>query len=171
MRSDDEQYRWTRLEGALADIDNFVALSAALTGIDAGKLAPKVDPLNVKQEYFDLLQKKSPDLFVRALGIAANNAPANIADLIINQSGDELRFFARSIMLLWLLGSWVSPADLQRQATGRANESPVPSVVSATAYTNGWIWNFAQAHPMGYSNLRFGHWNAPPPPLNDFIRV
>ena len=37
----------------MSDMDLFVGLSAALTGIDKGQLAPGLDPLNVKQAYFD----------------------------------------------------------------------------------------------------------------------
>ena len=37
------------------------------------------------------------------------------------------------------------------------------------AYTKGWAWSVAQAHPMGFSTNIFGYWNEPPPPLTDYI--
>jgi hypothetical protein len=44
-------------------------------------------------------------------------------------------------------------------------------VVSATAYTQGWTWRVAQAHPMGYSELRYGYWGNDPLPLGDYIKA
>jgi hypothetical protein len=40
-------------------------------------------------------------------------------------------------------------------------------VVSATAYTQGLVWQIVQAHPMGYSNLQFGYWSRLPLDPND----
>ena len=34
--------------------------------------------------------------------------------------------------------------------------------VSAKAYTQGRVWQIAQAHPMGYSNMQFGYWSRDP---------
>jgi hypothetical protein len=31
------------------------------------------------------------------------------------------------------------------------------------------MWRVGQAHPMGYSEWRFGYWAANPPPLDAFI--
>ena len=47
-------------------------------------------------------------------------------------------------------------------------------MVSAKAYTQGRVWQIAQAHPMGYSNLQFGYWTREPADPNvkaplDFI--
>jgi len=42
-------------------------------------------------------------------------------------------------------------------------------VISPTAYTQGWTWRVAQAHPMGYSELRYGYWAEEPLPLGDYI--
>jgi hypothetical protein len=155
----------------MSDMDNFVELSAALTGVDPKKLAPDVDPINVKQELFDKARTEAGDTFAQALAIAGNT-PANIlGDVLLNQSGEDLRFLCRSIMLLWFLGQWFAPADLKRYAGPNPPVSPIPTeVISSKAYTQGWIWKVAQSHPMGYSDWRFGYWNSQPPPLNDFIR-
>ena len=42
-------------------------------------------------------------------------------------------------------------------------------MISPKAYTQGWVWRVAQAHPMGYSDMQFGYWTREPPPLSDFI--
>lgn len=145
----------------------FVQLSALLTGIAADKLAPSVDPVDIKQTYFDVASRQGGATFDQLLAIFQDNAkqpPATIADIILNQSGDDIRYLARSIMLAWYLGSWYDPAGLRKQ-----QPFPPMQVISASAYTQGWAWNVAQAHPMGYSNLRFGYWAQKPPSLADYI--
>ena len=78
---------------------------------------------------------------------------------------DDTKFLARSIALLWYLGSWYKPADLKKAAP---SGDLIPSqVVSAKAYTQGLVWQIAQAHPMGYSNLQFGYWSREPVDPND----
>lgn len=146
---------------------SFVKLSALLTGIAADKLAPSVDPIDIKQTYFDYAQQQGGAAFDKLLDIFNANAsqpPATVADIILNQSGDDIRYLARAIMLAWYLGSWYDPAELQKQ-------QPMPSsqVISSKAYTHGWAWNVAQAHPMGYSDLRFGYWAGDPPSLVDYV--
>ena len=151
-------------------LDTFVDLSALLTGIAASALAPDIDPKDIKQAYFDWVQQEQPDTFNQLLALYAANAqqpPATIANLILMQADPAIRLLARSVMLMWLLGSWYAPADLQ---AAQARQTPPDSVViSAEAYTQGWAWNLAQAHPMGYSDLQFGYWASQPPALNDFI--
>lgn len=146
-------------------IQTFANLSALLTGIAADKLAPSLDPKNVKQIYFDYISNQAGATFQQLLSIFDANSsqpPATIADIIFNQSGQDICFLARSVMLAWYLGSWYAPADL---AAGRGTNV----VISSIAYTQGWSWNVAQAHPMGYSNLQFGYWANNPPSLSDYV--
>jgi hypothetical protein len=154
----------------MADMDNFISLSAALTGISAAKLAPGVDPIDVKQEYFDKVQAEAGATFTNALAVVAATPAATLADVLLNKSGDDIRYLCRSIMLLWFLGSWFAPSDLKLYSGPNPPATPISStVVSSKAYTQGWVWSAAQAHPMGYSNLRFGYWGNQPPPLDSFI--
>src|SRR5579863_6780738 len=148
----------------MSDMDNFVKLSAALTGVDPKKLAPGVDPINVKQELFDKARTEAAATFAQALIIAGNTSASTLGDVLLNQSGDDVRFLCRSIMLLWFLGQWFAPADLRRFAVANPPAAPIPTeVVSSKAYTQAWIWKVVQSHPMGYSDWRFGYWNGPPP--------
>ena len=151
-------------------LQNFVALSALLTGIDAAKLAPALDPKNIKQVYFDYATQQSGVQFEQLLSIYAANAsksPDAIADIIFNQSGPGICHLARSVMLMWYLGSWYAPDALQQ---AKSSQPPPDSVViSSAAYTQGWAWSVAQAHPMGHSNFNFGYWASNPPALKDFI--
>ena len=152
----------------------FVGLSSVLTGIDATKLAPALDPNNVKQIYFDTAKAKGGATFDQLLQIYAANAtqpPAAIAAAVFEQSGPAVCFLARAIMLAWYLGSWYQPSELQKYSVPNPPAAPIAStVISPDAYTQGWAWNVAQAHPMGYSNFTFGYWANKPPSLDDFVQ-
>lgn len=143
-------------------MDSFVQLSALLTGIAADKLAPQIDPNNIKQAYFDHAQAMAGADLARLLAIfdgQQGQPAASIAELILNQSGDDIRDLARAIMLAWYLGSWYPVPAAQAEGT----------VISAAAYTQGWAWSVAQAHPMGYSNGRFGYWAGNPVSLSALV--
>ena len=45
-------------------MDNFVALSAILTGFNASILAPTIDPINIKADYFAKFTSEYPDLYM-----------------------------------------------------------------------------------------------------------
>ena len=67
------------------DVATFVALSAALTGIDPSRIAPPVDPVNVKQDYFDVASRDPA--FGKVLEITrAAPSPAAAADQVMNNS-------------------------------------------------------------------------------------
>lgn len=165
------------------DMMAFLLLSAALAGVHVANLAPEftpdkndilnsdpgVDPINVKNDYFKFVSAADKtSSFGKLLQIARDHRQS-AADIIaaLNAGDDNARFLARSIVLLWYLGSWYEPEDLKKSATpgGRAF---IPSqVVSAKAYTQGLVWQIAQAHPMGHSNLQFGYWSRDPNDPNE----
>jgi hypothetical protein len=155
------------------DMTAFVTLSAALTGIAAKKLAPDTDSIEIKQDYFRWVNDKEPAKFASLLKIAKENASSSQAMIEKLQATDDTKFLARSIVLMWYLGSWYTPDDLKKLVDSR---SPTPdfiphTVISPKAYTQGWVWRIAQAHPMGYSDMQFGYWAREPAPLEDFITV
>jgi hypothetical protein len=155
------------------DMMAFLVLSTALTGIQVINLAPEfsqtspvldadpgTDPINVKNDYFKWINASDPATFGNLLQIAKEHSTS--ADDIINgvNASDDTKFLARSIALLWYLGSWYKPADLKSAPpAGKFLDS---QVVSAKAYTQGRVWQIAQAHPMGYSNMQFGYWSREP---------
>jgi hypothetical protein len=168
------------------DLDSFVQLSSELTGIPAIKLSPNIDPVNVKSQYLKKAKDARPEVFQRMLQIYdKNKADPEVGNIIMNLSGEDVRFLARSIILAWYLGAWYDPALLQKHSY-RAADSPkyyytarrysaealIPfEVISPAAYTQGWVWRVAQAHPMGYSELQFGNWSTEPPELEKFISM
>jgi hypothetical protein len=176
------------------DMMAFLVLSAALSGIHVSNLAPEfsqadptdpkktvpllkadpgTDPINVKNDYFKWINASNAPTFEKLLQIAkdhSTSAPDLIGQEIISQvnAHDDTKYLARSIVLLWYLGSWYKPEDLKSSLDPNAPRAPIPSqVVSAKAYTQGLVWQIAQAHPMGYSNLQFGYWSREPVDPND----
>lgn len=162
------------------DMVAFLLLSEALTGVNRETLAPEfsadaneilnsdpgVDPINIKNSYFDWIKTQAaPSSFAKLLRIAKDSrlSQDNIIAKV-NAGDDDTKFLARSIVLLWYLGSWYEPRDLKNAATApEAVDAPIKQrVLSAKAYTQGLVWQIVGAHPMGYSNLQFGHWSRDP---------
>ena len=170
--------------GSSQDMMAFLLLSAALAGVHVTTLAPEfgldknkdildqtptVDPFNVKDDYLKFIiaaDKKSA--LGKLLQIARDHRHA-AADIIaaVNAGDDDTKFLARSIVLLWYLGSWYEPEELKKNSSLGARAFIPSQVVSAKAYTQGLVWQIAQAHPMGYSNLQFGYWSRDPNDPND----
>ena len=85
---------------------------------------------------------------------------------------DPVRYLARNIIIAWYLGAWCDPSDLQKyDGPNPPAGAPPSTVITPTAYTQGWAWRTAQAHPMGYSDLRFGYWADQPFTLKDLTGV
>jgi hypothetical protein len=173
---------------------DFIRISSALTGIDGDLLAPDrkpkmdqgkpvrdaagelipdgADPTQaVKTAYFNLatadaayplLLKEFQD---NLAGNATPDAPTltKAATPLLASKTDGVKELARSIIMAWYFGVWY-----EWRIKG---EKPRFTVVSADAYTQGWVWRIAQAHPAGYSNMRFGHWAFPPPPAFDLENI
>ena len=162
------------------DMMAFLLLSEALTGVDKQLLAPEfdpktndpgTDPINIKNDYFRWINvTDSTSSFATLLKFAKDHPQSSQKDIIdfVNAGNDDIKFLARSIILLWYLGSWYEPKALQEQSTAakpdRINSS---EVLSPKAYTQGLVWQIAGAHPMGYSNLQFGYWSRKPGDPND----
>jgi len=164
------------------DMVAFLLLSEALTGVSRQTLAPEfsadsneilnsdpgIDPINVKNTYFEwITTHAAPSSIAKLLQIAKDSRKTPGAIITqVSASDDDTKFLARSIVLLWYLGSWYEPADLKANASPGTRHAISSTVVSAKAYTQGLVWQIAGAHPMGYSNLQFGYWSRDPHDLN-----
>ena len=166
------------------DMMAFLLLSAALTGVHVVNLAPEfvpdkseilnsdpgVDPINIKNAYFAWINvNNSTSSFAKLIQLAKDNRESAISIIAaVNASDDNTKFLARSIVLLWYLGSWYKPGDLKTNSATPGTRAVTPSeVVSAKTYTQGLIWQIVGAHPMGYSNLQFGYWSRDPRDANN----
>jgi len=158
-------------QATTSELDDFVNLSAILTGIAVSMLKPLLDTHGTAQTYLDIAKQKGGATFAQLMAVYDANRtqpPANIGTIILEQSGDTVAYMAKSIMLLWYLACWYDPQEL---AAYRADPTKGArfTVVSSDAYTQGWVWRVGQTHPMGYSTLSFGYWHQPPQPLSAFI--
>jgi hypothetical protein len=138
----------------------FVGLSSALTGVAASQLKPKIDPIDIAGQYFATLtgHVAAPVLTNLATTFQAASTPVAGATAVL--ADPVLGPVARSIMKLWLLGSWYEPAK----------PTQAVNVVSAQAYKESLVWKVMQSHPMGYSMFTYGYWAKPPPALDQFIQ-
>src|SRR5262245_59000244 len=153
-----------------ADIEDFKAISEILTGIKATSLVTG-DPIKIHLVY---AQKAMTDpdfqgVFPQLLTAYRNNKdkkPDEIADALLNKSGTDVRYLARNIIIAWYMGSWCRKKDLMDYDAPPPDRLPrnqiSHTVISPAAYTQGWVWRVAGAHPMGYSDLRFGYWGQDP---------
>ena len=174
----------------------FIEISAGLTGIATSLLAPDsnvkgendlgeppdgehaekrpsgADPIERHKTTFFRLASAHPsyerllgDFGDRkkeqfAAGARRGEALSNAAAKLMETSTEPVRELAQSIIMAWYFGVWY-------EWKGAEGGKPRFTVISADAYTQGWAWRIAQAHPAGYSNLRFGHWALRPPPAFD----
>lgn len=146
------------------DLDDFVAMSAVLTGFAASILKPATDAQQQALQYLNFLQSSTSGVaqeLPALLDVYRKNQgkpDALIGAAIMASPSAEL---ARRIIKLWYTGSWYEPFVAGKGAN-------MLRVVSSQAYTNGLVWKAAQAHPMGFSVMRFGYWGATPPPLSAY---
>lgn len=151
------------------NLQDFIDLSAELTGLSAKLLAPAVDPINLPPVFFDTAQQgMGTEAFSKLLNLYVpikGQPHKQIASAILGSSDPQIAKGARSIMKLWLLGSWYQPYDQGTAHTGDIR------VVSDQAYKESWAWKIAQSHPMGYSEYHFGYWAEQPPTLKQFTGV
>jgi hypothetical protein len=149
-------------------LDQFVSLSSALTGVAASQLKPQLDPIGIADQYLAMIQKPASKVDPATLTNLLNTfeqqssppgTPENAAASILADA--TLGPVARSIIKMWLLGSWYDPA----------NPGTAIQVVSSQAYKESLVWKVMQSHPMGYSMWSFGYWAGPPPAFNNFITI
>lgn len=158
-----------------SNLDNFVGLSSALTGIPTARLAPQIDPVELPPIFLDYVTPRiTPDvlntLLTQYADLAADNTPPDkiaqkVLDISASPTVPPTVLAARAIMKLWLLGVWYQPYDAGSFKKGDS------TVVSDQAYIHSWAWKIAQAHPMGSSEMFFGYWNSEPPSLKDYTGV
>jgi hypothetical protein len=143
------------------DLDRFVRLSSALTGVDASQLKPQIDPIGIADQYLQVLQQSiEPDILQSLLAaVPTSDGPLVDVESLLNNS--TLGPISRSIIKLWLLGAWYEPL----------NPSTAVKVVSSQAYKESLIWKVMQSHPMGYSMFSFGYWAEEPPALDQFLTL
>jgi hypothetical protein len=152
--------------GTNNDIQDFAAMSAALTGFQLEFLKPALDTTNLSQAYFDYAtnatqhEQATVQTLLTAYRSVSAQPPQQVADTLLetaSQFPSSEALLAQSIVKLWYTGSWYQPGSVV-----------MSEVVSSLAYTNGLAWQVMQSHPMGYSPFSFGYWANEPGPLSQF---
>lgn len=163
--------------GGSPAMDDFVQMSALLTGFAAGTIAPSLDPVDLKKTLFAAAQQGAGAAFDDLLALYAKLAREVAGGKPVSEMNAEERrtigerlldpgsdsesqaraATARSVMRLWYLGYWypIEPGAFE-------------SVVSDQAYIRGLAWQAMQSHAMGYSPWTYGYWTKEPPPLSNF---
>ncbi|MGO4290269.1 hypothetical protein [Chitinophaga sp. RAB17] len=149
-------------------LDEFVALSAALTGYPADVLKPARDTQGVAAALYAELSRpenKIPPSQLNLLTqtwniIVDNSAPSEIPTEVYSNiiTNIEITRLAQNIIYMWYVGIWY---DL----TKNPNSFDFPNndhVISSLAYTNGLVWGEMGAHPMGFSTEHYGYWENVP---------
>jgi hypothetical protein len=155
-----------------AQLTDFVALSSVLLGVAVANLAPENDSTGVKNDIFAAAKASDERLLAQLLQTyrgASGQSAENVASLVLQRSGSDLGFFAKSVMLAWLLGSWYDPATLQKAAAQVSPGFLPSSVISAGAYREAWAWKIGQTKAMGTTVAGFGYWTSTPPSLQSFL--
>jgi len=153
-------------------MNNFVGLSAVLTGFAATTIAPSIDPINIKAAYYAKFQAElGNNLFFQILSDfeTRNTPPASgqtqeeknqqIGESMLSGSNGELYVMScRKLIFLWYSGAWAT-------VDGDTTSS---QMLSAQSYTQGLAWQVMQSHPMGDSNYRYGYWAKEPADLSKY---
>jgi hypothetical protein len=147
-------------------MNNFVGLSAVLTGFAEGVIAPSIDPINVKAEYFAKFTSETANyneiLTTYQTLKSQNKSDQEIGETILANSNYEMP--CRNLIFLWYSGAW--PTIIP--ASGAKPESTVSTLLSSKSYTQGLVWQVMQSHPMGDSNYRYGYWANEPAKLSGY---
>ncbi|MFY8273548.1 hypothetical protein AAEU32_05435 [Pseudoalteromonas sp. SSDWG2] len=154
----------------MSNLDNFVALSALLTGFNEDIIAPTLDVDDMKSVYFSLWQAKidaqHPQLSETILSAFAQlksqgKSASQIGMSLLDDSrGEPFIFACRALIYLWYMGAWPTVAA--------DNSSTSFTIVSGKAYSKALVWQVMQAHPMGDSDLHYGYWAEAPAALCNY---
>jgi hypothetical protein len=146
-------------------IENFLGLSALLTGFSSVELAGT----GVTGDYLRALAAALPSGVLEELLDTYAKLPSGAGqDAAIETMLQDAKLgpVAQNLVLLWYTGSWTSLPAAWHTAYGAApadNKGVVSKgVVSAEAYQAGLQWIAAGAHAPGSAQQGFGAWSLPP---------
>ncbi|WP_329500144.1 hypothetical protein [Kitasatospora herbaricolor] len=135
----------------MAGTEEFLFLSAELTGFGAGQLAAT----GLADTYRSLvLERAGPDRLdrLRAAVAAGAGRPPAFPD-------ESVRELARAVVHLWYLGTWPGLAPVDEPAARTADG---PFVVSSRAYAEGLVWRTFGTRAPGTVAHEHGSWSLPP---------
>jgi hypothetical protein len=143
-------------------LDDFLSLSAALTGFSVAQL----QGTGMASTYYDEMVAIVGDELTVALireGSLALRWRDDVEEqlrLRLMDDGD-LGPLARNLAVLWYTGGWVQlPADWRQRHGASSLDSE--RLLSARSWTEGLMWPAIGAHPTGAKAPGFASWVGPP---------
>lgn len=144
-------------------LDDFVALSGALTGYTAAELRGT----GMGETYLAHVAAIVGESFAARMWQVGHDVVHRAGHDL--ESEIELRMLddpdfgpvARNLIVLWYTGQWVQLPREWRQRNG-ANPNDVDAILSADSYTEGLVWNAIGTHPQGAKAPGFATWVTPP---------
>lgn len=156
------------------NLNEFVSLSAALTGYPAAVLKPGADTqlvadqlckeLNKPENYPPQVPFSTLDKLTRAWNAISGLPPGQLEAKVKSDIIDNIAIarLAQNIILMWYLGIWydllknpncfIFPDTVDKKHVNQDH------VVSSSVYINGLVWGEMGAHPMGFSTGQYGYW-------------
>ena len=147
-------------------LEQFVGLSAFLTGFDAAEL----HGTGMVPTYFGLIPSIiGPDFFGRLLSRWSNIYVRGAGDERLLEElvttglfeDDTLGPIARNLAALWYLGMWNQLPSAWRSVHG-AWSGDTTFIVSPQSYVEGLVWKAIHSHPPAAKQPGFGSWALPP---------
>ena len=147
-------------------LDQFVALSSALTGFDIAEVWATgmvetyfgVIPVILDGDYLGRLLTRWTSIHTRAGDDESYRDELIESELLAD---DTLGPLAKNVVALWYLGMWTQLPASWRAVHG-AFARDMTAYVSARAYRQALVWKAAHTHPPGTKQQGFGSWALPP---------
>lgn len=147
-------------------MENFLALSAALTGFNRVELLGTGQADHYFKEVVTILGEEicgelwsvAAEIFRRRHGSEQELEKAIRREILANP---KLGPVAKNITVMWYLARWYKMPHDWRSLYVRSPKD-FNRVISAAAYPEGLVWRAMGAHPPGAKPTGFGIWSLPP---------
>lgn len=145
-----------------AVFDQFLTVSAALTGFDTARLLATGQ---ARTYYEHLRAVVGGDTVVHLCSVGANAASwegDTDRELELRVMRDaELGPVARRLIVLWYVGAW-EQLDADWRSRNGASPLDTTQILTPETYTEGLVWPAIRAHPQGAKPGGYGSWAAAP---------
>ena len=133
----------------MAEIDQFITLSKALTGADA------LDA-NLAAAYLQRLKTVYGAGLTALLDAASQVNNGDYAPIIADAT---LRPLATQVIAVWFTGEFAGPPTIDAQGKAKNGKPDTPT---QDQFNRGLLWDVIHAHPPAHSTQDYGYWTKPP---------